>query len=235
MLKQTDISKVREMAKKLLDIVDITPNEKFPFICCHPYTSTTVVYTQKGTFCDLTKPEDFSEWRDGVFKQIDKCDTVIDFLLIINKPWYLAFLKFSKRYMSKEDFSKAFGEAWVRQENPNGDINVNRKTLVAWFKQAEKKTLMNKSDYKKWRSFDAGLVVYRGVVVDGNPKGLSWTTSREQAEWFAHRYDISSVGKTGYLERLVVTDKNSILAYFSTVDEEEVIVDTFLEKNIEII
>lgn len=234
MLKNSNIDDIKEIAKKLFDVVDITPNEKFPFVCCHPYTSTTILYSKKGEFCDLMKKEDFGKWRENVFRRLDNCKTVSDFLLVLNKPWYMAFLKYAKNKMSLKDFSYALGEAWVMQENPNGDINVPIRTSLSWFKQADKKALMGKEDYEKWCSLDAGLVVYRGVVVRGNPKGLSWTTSKEQAIWFAHRYDISSTNETGYLQRLVISNKDNILAYFSTADEEEVVVDTYAEKGIEI-
>ena len=233
MLKETDIFAVREAAKKLFDVVEIKPYERFPFACCHPYTNSVMLPKEQGGIADLTKEEDYLVWRQSVFERIDRCGDVLDFLLILDKSWYLTFLKFSKEKMCLEDFSKALGEAWVIQENPNGDVNVPLRTSVSWFKKADKSKLMNKKDYRKWNSFDVGLVVYRGVAVGRKAKGLSWTTSREKADWFAHRYDNECA--TGYVEKLVVTDKSSILAYFSTRAEEEVVINTFVEKRIEII
>lgn len=233
MLKETDIKAVKDTAKRLFDVVEIVPYEKLPFACNHPYTNSVIVLKQQGGLADLTKAEDYQSWRKTIFSLIDRCDNVMDFLLLINKSWYLTFIKFSKEQMSLVDFSKILGEAWVIQENPNGDVNVPIRTSVSWFKQTDKSSLMTENDYLKWKSFDAGLVVYRGVAVGRKAKGLSWTTSKEKAEWFAHRFDNET--ETGYVEKLTIADKRSILAYFSTRKEEEVVINTFAEKGIEII
>lgn len=233
MLKETDMVAVKSVAKQLFDVVKIIPFKEFPFACSHPYTNSVVLLLPQGGLADLTKKEDYLAWRKGVFARIDCCDNVIDFLLLLDKSWYLTFLKFSKEKMSLEDFSKALGEAWVIQENPNGDVNVPLRTAVSWFKKSDKSKLMNEKDYGTWNSFEAGLGVYRGVAVGRKAKGLSWTTSREKAEWFAHRFD--NENETGYVEKLVVADKSSILAYFSTRAEEEVVINTFVENDIEIV
>lgn len=92
---------------------------------------------------------------------------------------------------------------------------------------------MGTEDYERYSGFENDLVVYRGVGLDRVKNGLSWTTSLQKAEWFAHRFDV--YGKQGYVQKLVVRDKKNILAYFSTRSEEEVVIDTFREKECQII
>lgn len=231
-LRVTNLDEIKKVAKQLLDVVKIEPSEKFPIICNHPYTNTTLVLSQ-GHRLDLTNKEDYLVWREDVYRIIDRCQKIKDFLMILNTAYYLTFLKFSKNYMSLEDFSSTLGEAWVMEENPNGDVNVSINTSVSWFREADKKKLMTSNDYKKWNSFDKGLVVYRGVAAGRVTNGLSWTTSIESAEWFAHRYDTAE--ETGYIQKLVVSDKRNILCYFSTRGEEEVIIDIFKEGSFEVI
>ena len=233
MLKKTNLEAILEKAKKFVDVVEIKPDEKYPFICSHPFTTSIFVYGKDGNLCDLSKEEDYLRWRKGLFRYIDECKSVEDIFCFLNTSWYLTFLKFTKDNMSLEDFSRAFGKAWVAQEDPNGDKNVPIRTSASWFKRADKKELMTKKDYEKWSTFETGLVVYRGVAVGRKPKGLSWTTSLEKAEWFAHRFDTDQ--EEGYVEKIVVSDKKNILCYFSTRDEEEVVIDTFSERGIEII
>ena len=63
--------------------------------------------------------------------------------------------------------------------------------------------------------------MYRGVTPynEGNVKALSWTLSRETAEWFAHRFDEDG---TVYEAQI---DNKHIFALFSGRNESEVIVD----------
>ena len=92
---------------------------------------------------------------------------------------------------------------------------------------------METEDYERYSGFDNDLVVYRGVGLKRVKNGLSWTTSLQKAEWFAHRFD--AYGKQGYVQKLVVKDRKNILAYFSTRSEEEVVIDIFREKDCQII
>lgn len=63
--------------------------------------------------------------------------------------------------------------------------------------------------------------VYRGGVEDANEYGLSWTTDRERAEWFAVR--MTSDDEVGVvLDGLVA--KKDVAAYFMGRGESEVVV-----------
>ena len=77
----------------------------------------------------------------------------------------------------------------------------------------------------------SGITVYRGVIENGKPNGLSWTTSKKVAQWFSNRFYTG----TGKVYKMVIKNPSDILAYFNNRNEKEVIVDTSRQKNWEII
>ena len=77
-------------------------------------------------------------------------------------------------------------------------------------------------------SDDDMITVYRGVRVN-NYKGLSWTTDKQCAEWFAKRFGISeekSYVFTGQIK------KKDIIAFFDNRNEEEIVCDYRKVKDI---
>ena len=92
-------------------------------------------------------------------------------------------------------------------------------------------------DYEVWKSLFAGcdrerlsaegkpfpyerVTAYRGSVTD-NPKGLSWTVSREEAAWFLSRWQDKSLGG-GTVFALDIT-RQDILVYIEDGKKREVI------------
>ena len=162
---------------------------------------------------------------------IDLAKKPFDIIVLLNKAYYMTFLKFAEPYLSKRDFSEQLRECWVQQECPNRDNNVNHRTLIKWFRNSSHTALMENKETKKLKELKAeaetnGLTLYRGVELDGKPDGLSWTTSLEKAQWFSKRYK----SRTSKVYKLVVKNPSNILAYLDNRNEAEVIVDTFKEK-----
>lgn len=62
--------------------------------------------------------------------------------------------------------------------------------------------------------------LYRGFSVDGAEVGLSWTTSRVKAKWFAQRF--ATAKHPGRVATLY-TEASSVLAYLDQRGEQEVI------------
>lgn len=235
-MRNTDIERVKELSKLLIDVVPIIPIPELPILCSHPYTNTIVAVggrDSKKKSLNLTKYEDYQCWRKGLCNLIDRAISLEDILVYVNSAYYLTWFKFVKEYLSVEDFAKIWAFCWVSQENPNADKNIPLRTAISIFRKADKKYLMEREDYERYSSFENNLLVYRGVGLERVKNGLSWTTSLQKAEWFAHRFD--ACGKQGYVQKLVVKDRKNILAYFSTRSEEEVVIDTFREKNCQII
>lgn len=77
----------------------------------------------------------------------------------------------------------------------------------------------------------ASATVYRGTVM-GSRRGLSWTPSRQRAEWFAKRWQDSSLGGGEVYEVDIV--RSNILVYLKDRHDEELILAPEFVKSAEI-
>lgn len=192
----------------------------------------------KNNMVDVTFPEGKEVFRNFMFKQIDAVKKLEHLLLLIDKAWYMTFLKFAEVYLSDKDLGSILSDCWVMQEYPSRDSNASLKEIIKWFKRADKKSLMDEEEYAKYESlrdnpidYEIELKVYRGVNYDGKPNGLSWTTDLDKAKWFSNRFGT----KNAKVYEMTITDPAHILAYFNRRNEEEIVVDTSKCKNWKVI
>lgn len=87
--------------------------------------------------------------------------------------------------------------------------------------------LMNDEDFKVYKSLPERLIIYRGMTIEeleSNDFGVSWTLSKERAEFFASTYgrNFSTDNKPKRIHQIEVS-KDEILAYFGDRNEQEVI------------
>ena len=261
----TNMEMVKKVAKSIFDAVEITPDESIPFLCQHPFTNSMFGYVMKNTkglddyvkslpkgydkvtnedggMVDLNNDLGKEVFRNHTFNMIDRCDGLGDVLMMMNKAYYTTFFKYVEPYLSKKDTGKMLGECWIMEEYPNRDTNVTIPEFIKYFKDADKKSLMDKDELMKFNEIRAkassrdGVILYRGVAFDGQPNGLSWTTDLKKAQWFANRWYEASKGKSNpKVYEITVKNSDSILAYFGGRGESEVILDTSVEKKWEII
>jgi len=78
--------------------------------------------------------------------------------------------------------------------------------------------VMSEEDQEVYRALPSSFEVYRGVQEGGTDDGLSWTLSREKAQWFADRFK----GNGHVLTR--IAQKSDVLAYFGNRDESEIVI-----------
>ena len=235
MLKETDLENVKDALIEIAYACPIEPIKGLP-LCVHPLTNTTFVMhkTKDGSeMIDITDEENLYIWlnemRDVIRRQKD-CYDVYNMVL---QNYKLTFLKFAGDYLSKHDFSVLLADAWTTQENPNMDVNCNIRSIIHWFKKADKKVLMDEEDYAVYSSLPDTFTVYRGVSIGRTPKGLSWTRNKETAEWFMHRFEDLEPNKRGYMLKAEIKKEN-VLAYLNTRDEDEIVVDYYaIEDKIE--
>ncbi len=228
MLKQSNLENIKSVAKAFL-YIDVEETKVSPIIVQHPIFENGIQALQQPDYS--TKLINILEDKKGlealnqkILNRIDDAKNVWEVYMIIRKSYRLTFVKYIYQYLSIEDMSKLLAHAWVTSENPNNDNNVSIRTLVSWFKKCDKKVLMDEYEYSIYQSLPDKLKIYRGVAVNRNPKGLSWTNSFVTAEWFAHRFDNDK--KEGYVQSAVI-DKKDILAYFNTeLSESEIVVDS---------
>lgn len=233
-MKQTDMNELKTMAKSLFMAVPIEADKHCGHFCQHPFTNQIHGVRLVGEFpeiIDYTTEKGFEIFKNQTFEMIDLAKKPFDIIILLNKAYYMTFLKFAEPYLSKEDFSEQLRECWVQQEYPNRDNNVNHRTLIKWFRNASNKVLMEKEELSKLKELKSKceaeeLTLYRGVELDGKPNGLSWTTNKDKAVWFSQRFNSG----TSKVYKLVVKNPSNILAYLDNRNEAEVIVDTFKEK-----
>lgn len=195
----------------------------------------------KNNLIDITIPEGAEVYKQHIFNLIDKSKSLSDIVMLLNKPWYMTFIKYTEAYMSPSDLGRILADCWIMQEYPNRDSNANIKEIISWFKEADKKTLMDKEELVKYINIVSGgkgfnLTIYRGVSYSGRPDGLSWTLSKDKACWFASRFK----GKNAKVYKMTIdlynkNESDAILAYFSGRNEDEVVIDTTVLHNWEVV
>ena len=185
MRKETDLPKVKMIAHVLLDM-PIAETSFSPAIVSHPFTSTGVTAAQNEdgniTVVDLlNNKEDYAKWKEMVGKQIDSAENACQVFFLLNKPYYLTFLKFSAPVLSQEDLGQLLAHAWILEECPNQDRNVSKRELLALFHSVPPELLMDEEEYAVYQSLEDPVTVYRGVTSYNakNIKALSWTLDRD--------------------------------------------------------
>lgn len=222
MRKETDLARVKMIAHVLLDM-PIAETSFSPAIVSHPFTSTGVTAAQNEdgniTVVDLLhNKEDYAKWKEMVGKQIDSAENACQVFFLLNKPYYLTFLKFSAPVLSQEDLGQLLAHAWILEECPNQDRNVSKRELLALFHSVPPELLMDEEEYAVYQSLEDPVTVYRGVTSYNakNIKALSWTLDRDTAEWFAHRF-----GEEGTVYEAQISKEHNWNGVVSTVPRIE--------------
>lgn len=222
---KTDLQKLKTHAHCLLQI-EPEETEYSPIIIRHPFTDSGIVplRNEDGSLRIgniMEGEEDIRQWREIVGEIIDKAENAFGIYIHITKPYALAFVKFAAPSLGKADFTRMFADAWIRSEMPNHDPNITRREMLSMFRSADLALLMEPEELSRLQGLEDTVTVYRGVRSKrpGSVKALSWTLSRDTAQWFANRY-----GKAGTVYEAMINKKH-IHALFLGRNESEVIVD----------
>lgn len=224
-MEKTNLEKVKKIAKQLVDL-PIECDNKFDIIQ-HPFISNRFVpktlepedVGKVITYYDVYSEENLKKVRSMLKKVIDNVKDYQQFSIIVNKPYLLTFFKYTKDFLSNEDYSKFLSTAWTYTEYPNSDVNVSTRELIYYFKKADKSVLMSKDELEAYNKLEDLIAVYRGVKPGAKVRALSWTTDRRVARWFADRYK-----KNGNVYKGVIAKKD-IFAYFLSRNEYEVVIN----------
>lgn len=224
MRESTDLKGLKSISISLL-YTDIHKTDFSPMVVTHPFTNSGIVPVMKDgerKLLDITQSEEDEQlWRRELAKEIREAQTPIQIYTMVNKPYLLTFMKFAEPYLSRKDFSGMFGEAWITSEAPHMDVNVSKEESVAFFKKCDPTVLMEDHERELLEDLSDTLTIYRGVTSHNadTVEALSWSLSRNTAEWFAHRF-----GEDGRVFEAKI-DKENVLALFSSRGEHEIIVD----------
>lgn len=234
MKRNSDIEAIKEVAIEFL-YIDIEETEFSPIVVMHPIFENGIISVQKNgqlQMLNILENEDnLTLAREMYIERIRTQKSVMGVFMVMRKSYRLTFLKYIKEYLSKEDMSELLAFSWISSENPNQDVNVSLKSIVKWFREADKKVLMDEEEYKYYESLPQTITAYRGVSIGRNPKGLSWTCNLETAKWFANRFNRN--GEEGYVQSVTI-DKSCVLAYFNGRNEDELVLDILSKDDIEI-
>ena len=226
--QETDLNKVKEMAIAFLHLTP-TVDETFPFFVMHPFFENRIsVLPNKNnnkvfqTFDIFKEPEKYNTLLEHVGHRIRACKNVCSIFFMFRKSYRLVFFKYTKQYLSEKDFAEMLKFCWATCESPMNDANVTKKEIVCWFTNANKRFLMNKEEKKIRKSLPQMVEIFRGTRSAAYELGISWTLSREKAEWFAKRF--SDYNNEFHVYSYWI-DKKDILCYINERNEQEVIVD----------
>jgi len=139
------------------------------------------------------------------------------------KPDKLAVLYAYRNELDKSVFSVLLKYWWVMTEFPN---QHNKDHLIEMFEMADKNKMVDAADEGEILKDMSEMVrVYRGVQ-DCDPtqqqmkiKALSWTTSKEKAQWFSSRW------KNGGKVYTAIIPKKHIFIFSNARDESEVVLN----------
>ena len=219
--KETNLQKIRE-ATELLLLVPFSVIEDIPFFVSHPIFNITTVYLKHcgdKRYYNLLDADDYhiivNDYRERIMNA-----SVLGCYMMMRTPYKLTWLKYCEEYLSEKDLAKYLAYSWVEEENPNQDANCPISYLVKLFKKCNKQYLMTEEDYKIYQNLSDEITVYRGVAVNRNPNGLSWTQNLKTAQWFANRFNTET--NKGYVQTAIVS-KSKVLAYFNTRNEDEIV------------
>lgn len=215
MRKETDLTAIKEVMKTFLHFT-IEETELSPLVVEHPIFQYGTMMSAGKTY-NLLDHDDSEKVIELYEHMINNASTPKHCITIMRSAYCMTFLKYVKDNLSLVDFSELLAYAWTTEDSVNTDMNVSLAVAARWFRQADKKILMNETEYEIYLSLPDSFTVYRGVSTGRNPDGMSWTQDLEKAEWFSRRYG------TGYvLEGLA--QKKDVLAFFDRRGEKEIVI-----------
>ena len=235
MNNKTNLEVCKELAIEFLNFEPEPIDCPVPLLIQHPYISNAIVSYKDDNgqirmANILEEPDKFEYTKSYITQKIKKGSLDTIFALMLNK-YHLAYLKYAKPFMSKEDFEKYLAYAWVASENPNQDVNVSINEFIQWFKNADRNNLMEEDELEYYNNLPDEVNVYRGIAVGrAEQNGLSWTCNYDTAKWFENRFNTEN--QKGYIIKGTI-EKNDIFAYFNGRNEDEILCNSKKIKNIE--
>jgi hypothetical protein len=126
------------------------------------------------------------------------------------------------------DFScrwKLFREVWIDSETIGREIDRWNELIRSTDDHDEYREIMTEDDLESFDAMTFPITIYRGAIEGVNEEGLSWTVSRQKAEWFARRFSSSNA-----VVLVSTCDREEVVFITTERDEDEVVIHPdFLE------
>lgn len=224
----TNMDRLKEVATALL-FQEPVQCETIGFVVYHPFTNSNMVAihdkeTGETKIIDIINDVDGRRlWMIEIRSMIEKATEPYHIIMLMNKPYYFAFIKFAHYYMSNKDLAQILSHAWVCVEYSNDDKNLSPIEMIRLLESLPMDLLMTEEDKQLWDKLPDTLMIFRGVTPYNEKnvqKALSWTVNPETARWFASRFNSDGSGKI-YCQTV---RKSDVLAFFNTRNESEVLI-----------
>lgn len=118
---------------------------------------------------------------------------------------------------SDDDMWKLVRDVWIDSEN----VWQHFDEWCELLSNEDSMLMMTTDELAEWNALDAIVPVYRGAKLEINEEGLSYTLSKERAEWFARRF--ANEDEPAVVIRASVP-QHKIIALMHGRGEEEVLV-----------
>ena len=232
MNRQERLSHIKSVVLSFL-YQDVKETEYSPVVVLHPiFESAIIMIKNKNGKNEMINVLESKENLNAAFNHyknvISNANSIYVLYSIIRKSYRLTFYSFIRPYLTEKESGELLSTSWTSSENPNGDKNVPLDMIVNFFRNTDKKYLMEKDEHIYYHSLPDKFIVYRGVAVGRNPNGLSWTVNLNTAEWFANRFN--TINSKGYIQSVEI-NKSDVLAYFNRRGEDEIVIDTSAIKD----
>jgi hypothetical protein len=152
--------------------------------------------------------------------------SLMEFFVHVNKPYRLILLHHVSRVFEMNgEFEKILSYAWTSAEFPHQMPIPHIKEL---FEMADRDKLMDADDRKKFDALPDEITVYRGLQDEQTKRrGLSWTTDKSVAYWFATRWKSE---ESKVLQATVL--KSKVYMYTDGRNERECVLNPSCLKNV---
>lgn len=191
-----------------------------PIRVSHPFIEEGVSFNLKtGEVINLLEDEETLKKEKAVRLKRMRNMSPLQIAFCVSKPYRMLYLSLAFPYLSKKERSEIMHEVWISVENINGNINVSQIEILKMLRKCNPKYLMGQENFKVYENLPDIFTVYRGLQENAQEDGLSWTLSKDVAEWFANRFD----NEGEIIEKVI--HKSEVIAYFSDRDEDEIVLD----------
>lgn len=152
----------------------------------------------------------------------------LSYVFLHERPYrFNALRSVEDKFTDGKEYWRVVGSVWTDSENIYQQFAAWKRLWASSL--AGRDALMDEEEREVLAAMPEVLTVYRGFKIKKSERGLSWTTDRDKAVWFARwlRYPHQS----SFVAQANVTKKD-VLAYFDGRNEKEVVVLPTSLKNL---
>ncbi len=125
--------------------------------------------------------------------------------------------------ISGTELAKGIVATWVTAEWPAQQIEIESWSIIFGMVIEHDEFLTDDGKVLKYDELPESITLYRGAIPEF-AFGMSWTTDRTQADWFAHRLEPNRSGLVGKVYTITIP-REFVIGRFSERREQEYVVD----------